>query len=338
MEKFTKFADKGTGINPFVPLITKRNIIFTILKLIYGPILVLLRLPVVLICFFLLYLYHTYFKNLIIVKELRRMINLFVNLVLYRIILGCFGFFTFRSNINFFTRINYSIPHMGSGFFVLSNHTSPADILYLSYIMCPTFAKIMYKKTLNKKEPYIAPLDFWESWKMMMNLRGTIPEIKSEEDFTKSKYKRLPLTRLGEIQHSEKEGPVLIFFEGAVTNGQGVLEVGEELGTELYQYKNKYSRDPVLVSIRYPGQPNTTTNSPWWTMILLMANIYNTMIITITTPTKGTVFSGQAYTKEINNSFISGHQLKTLQVTSDDYEKFLDYFGKTKKKDYIKSD
>lgn len=334
MEKYTKFADKATGINPFVPPKSTRSFLSKALKFIYGPILILIRLPCLLVIFFMLYLYHNYLKNLILVKELRRMINLFINLVLFRVVLFFLGYYTFKSQKH--TLSNYNIPNMGSGFIVLSNHSSPIDIIYLSYIMSPTFAKVIYRS--DKKEIYLSPLDFMQSLKLAFNLRGTAPITADEDSYTKIPYKKLNTTKLGELQYNEKEGPIVIFFEGVTTNGEGVLEINEDLAQEIYNYKSKYSREPVLVSFKYHDQPSTTVSNPFWTILSLMANLYNSVTISMTIPSKNNVVNGQSLAKEINLNYTTAHQMKSLHLTHSDYANFLDYWNNKSKKNASKND
>jgi len=218
---------------------------------------------------------------------------------------------------------------------VLSNHMSPVDIIYLSYIISPTFVKIVYKqKPANKKEVYLAPLEFMDTWKMALNLKGTVPIETDDEGFTKLALKKLSLIRLGEINHSEKDGGIVIFFEGAITNGEGILEINEDIATEIQNYRLKYSREPILVSLKHHDHPNTTVNNPLWTLILLMANLYNTVSITMTIPLKSNIFSGSTLAKEINNNFTNSHQTKILHTDYKEYVNFLDYWNATKKKNY----
>ena len=75
-----------------------------------------------------------------------------------------------------------------------------------------------------------------------------------------------------------------LYFKGGITNGEGILEMNMNLANEIQAYRVKYSREPILVSLKYANQPHTTVNNSWWSLILIMTNLYNIVTITMTTP------------------------------------------------------
>eukprot|EP01016_Furgasonia_blochmanni_P035526 TRINITY_DN3944_c0_g1_i5.p1 TRINITY_DN3944_c0_g1~~TRINITY_DN3944_c0_g1_i5.p1 ORF type:complete len:228 (-),score=44.01 TRINITY_DN3944_c0_g1_i5:79-762(-) len=221
MEKYRKFADPGTGINPFIKATKKESFkLSRALRWIYGPPLLTVRLLIIFVMFMLLLLYHMAFRRIIFIKEIRRMTTLLVNMVCYRVILFCFGFYTIESNFQMFTKkITNSLQKMGSGQIVLCNHTSPIDIFYLSCLMSPSFTRIFFKRTPNSQQSEVlyAPLDFLETWKFALSLTYQIPP-NADSDLSKIRQKKLKLKTLCSTSFDEKQGPYLIFFEGAVTN------------------------------------------------------------------------------------------------------------------------
>ena len=60
--------------------------------------------------------------------------------------------------------------------------------------------------------------------------------------------------------------------------------MNEDLANEIQSYRIKYSREPILVSLKYPNQHPTSINNPWWSLILTMTNLYNTIGVTMTIP------------------------------------------------------
>ena len=60
--------------------------------------------------------------------------------------------------------------------------------------------------------------------------------------------------------------------------------MNEDLANEIQTYRIKYSREPILVSLKYPDQPHSSTNNPWWSLILIMTNLYNKITFTMTIP------------------------------------------------------
>ena len=60
--------------------------------------------------------------------------------------------------------------------------------------------------------------------------------------------------------------------------------MNEDLANEIQTYRIKYSREPILVSLKYPDQPHNSTNNPWWSLILIMTNLYNKITFTMTIP------------------------------------------------------
>ncbi len=74
-------------------------------------------------------------------------------------------------------------------------------------------------------------------------------------------------------------GALLIFFEGAITNGQGILMPQQAMLGDIIQINKKFERMPVFFNISYPDKshysPINTTRNPIWSTILMMTNFNN---------------------------------------------------------------
>jgi len=315
-------SSEPAKINPFEPLPPRDSKKF--LKYTLGFILLLIRLPLVTMVLIELYLYHHLFKNLIIFKEMKRLITLFVQLILYRVILMICGFTSIKTSHKFFSR-DANLPKMASGFVVLCNHTHPFDFLYFSYILSPTFVKMFTKVKANgEKEFLLAPLDFGYTLKYFMSNRFAIPEVSDEVELSrKTPYKKLNPIKLAEHNFFEKEGPIVIFFEGALTNGKGVLDIDPILVDDLYDYQKKYYRNTIVASISYDDNANATSSSPLVSCLSLLMNPINHMTVKFATipkiPTEKSEMS-----KCIYDIYETNHELPRVNKNWKDYQEFLD--------------
>ena len=86
MEKYNDFADKTTGINPFIPTtnISSRSFIEWIFYCLYAPILILIRLPLILTLFTILSIYNLIIKRVILIYQ--KPITNFINSIVYNLI------------------------------------------------------------------------------------------------------------------------------------------------------------------------------------------------------------------------------------------------------------
>jgi len=317
-------------VNPFKPIEfqgTRR-----ILKYTLGFILLLIRLPLVTILLAELYLYHHLFKNLIIFKEMKRLITLFVQLILYRFILFFCGFVNIKTSHKFFSR-DANLPKMASGFVVLCNHTHPFDFLYFSYILSPTFVKMFMKiKNSGEKEFLLAPLDFGYTLKYFLSNKFALPEVSDEVELSrKTPYKKLNPIKLAEHNFFEKEGPIVIFFEGALSNGSGILDIDPLLVDDLYDYQKKYYRNTILASILYNDTANATISNPILSCLSLLMNPVNTMTVSFATipkiPNEKTEM-----TKTIYDIYENTHMLTRFKMDWKDYKSFLETSNNNKEK------
>jgi len=331
MEKYRKFADPATGINPWLPPKSKTSGLVLVLKFIYGPILVLLRLPFVLLLTSLLFLYHGLLRNLIVIKGLKRGIDLMVNFVLFRTILLISGFYRFNCNLNFFAKDTSKIPRMHSGEIILCNQTSPIDVLYFSYLTSPVFVKLIYQPKPLGTQALFAPLSFKQSLKYAFSSYFRMP-VRGDEAKAEG-LSGLDLKSLGELCTNEKRGPIVIFFEGAMTNGAGILELNEFVGEELRQYGISSKKNQMLFSLKYGDGQTSTIRSQVWQYILNLANVYNSVDVTLVTAKTG--LTTQTFIKQIHEMYAEIHKLKKIGLSYEDYKKFMDYWRSTSQKDYV---
>ena len=75
------------------------------------------------------------------------------------------------------------------------------------------------------------------------------------------------------------KGPLLLFFEGALTNGQGYLEIDSILLNDILEVNRSFLREIVLFALEYKRKdefsPINTTNNQFFQLIKMLFNFKN---------------------------------------------------------------
>ncbi|EAR98330.1 acyltransferase (macronuclear) [Tetrahymena thermophila SB210] len=349
MEKYRRFADQFTGINPFLPVFLnkKKKASEIILKLLLGPILVLIRLPLILIFALLLVLYHSIFIHLLVVNSFKRVVTLFNHLVCLRVILFLMGFYKFKTSFKILSKEGSNKsppPKMNSGFIVLANHTSPVDYIYMTYLMSPIFSKqYISTKDSSQTKVLLSPLSFFQTIKAAFSLDYSIPVQGDDTELAKHHDQKLKVISLIQSSFDEHKGPLCVFFEGAKTNGYGFLQAEESLIQDIAEVQEKYRREVVVFNLKYTDKshfsPINTTRNPFLHFILLLTNFSNELKVSAKgIPFQDTTQTGPLDIKQYKESIYSFYEssgIKKMQVTWREYQKFLDYWQNSQSKQYI---
>lgn len=203
MEKFGTWADKASGIRPFIPLNTKIPLWKKILIFIFGPI----KLFLIILNFITIYV-NTLFISLIPIPIVSRFLNVINSYINVRVSLSLFGSFLTKIDckplINkVFAPESWETPDNGD--IIFSPLTSYLDILWLQVKVSPIFA-IPVDSTHVVTYKYYSLI--YSILKHQDLRSGNCEEIQSVIEKAKKSH----------------QGPVVVFAESAPSNGQGILK------------------------------------------------------------------------------------------------------------------
>ncbi|CAE8644143.1 unnamed protein product [Polarella glacialis] len=217
MEKFRQFGDGGTGVNPFTPLWCHHKASSLPMRLLKAVVLVplgLLKFCVFATAIIWLILTELLCKLLSPIPLLRRPIHWFLNYAGCSMALLGLGFwFTAGSNeVADHRRLKILPPKAGRqyaldakrGTIVLANLQGLTDVLYLGMKLCPTFV-------FPAADGSPVAFSILGALRRAGARRATLPPGKPQT--------------LAEIAETARSGwcPVVVFAEGARTNGSCVL-------------------------------------------------------------------------------------------------------------------
>eukprot|EP01017_Pseudomicrothorax_dubius_P045519 TRINITY_DN787_c0_g1_i4.p1 TRINITY_DN787_c0_g1~~TRINITY_DN787_c0_g1_i4.p1 ORF type:complete len:350 (+),score=94.12 TRINITY_DN787_c0_g1_i4:162-1211(+) len=331
MEKYRRFADAGTGINPFVPVsgeVVKPSLVYKVLVYALGPFLALIRAFFIVPLLVFLIAFEKLIKPLLFVNVIARGVTLYVNILVFRLILLFLGFIRFSTNLQVLSRPNNpQMPRMNSGYVVFSNHVSPIDVLYLQYLLSPRFVRIVYK-TEEASEPLLSPLSLWEAIRFAFDLRWKLPIAGTEKELAQVPLPKVRVQTLLDQQHEEQRGPVVIFFEGGITNGKAVLNLEDALIDKVQTYCRSKSRNPTFFCFKYDGNrysPINTTRNPLLHLVRMMMEPVNHVQVyadsTLDANQRLRSFAEELYTRKLN--------LPILKTRWTEYKGFLEYWDQT---------
>ncbi|CAO3665039.1 unnamed protein product [Umbelopsis ramanniana] len=222
MEKYSRWRDAGTGIQPFLPPVPPRseNTIVSVgtnvIRLLVGPVLAVVRIAVV---FVLLALYVLFISGiggiLSIAPPLQRTWNAIWMKILARIALFVIGFYLIRSeNVSVRRGRGHSAGKqkqdsvsVGSGDVIIVNSSSYIDILYLAFRFSPLFTQI--DATTNQVRFITAQEAIAQC--------GKYPELAVDA-------KTYSLKEASQLAKKQGLGPIVVFPEGTTSNGRALLK------------------------------------------------------------------------------------------------------------------
>ncbi|KAF9933214.1 hypothetical protein FBU30_006155 [Linnemannia zychae] len=224
MEKFSRWRDQGTGIQPFLPPVPANadhspiQKVFTAVLMIVKPVtgvVKLLLVGILSLVYMLLEAIGLIFKP---VAPLYRLYHRLISAIFLRVILVLLGFFWIKTETVTLKRGRSgagSKAHVPSrraapaGELIVSNWSSYIDILYLAFRYDPVFTQ-MYSTTLTVRE-----ISLWEA----LHQAGSYPELTPPEG-----VETYPLLDFVKSVHKRGSGPVVIFPEGTTTNNRAILK------------------------------------------------------------------------------------------------------------------
>ncbi|KAG0244422.1 hypothetical protein BGW41_007714 [Actinomortierella wolfii] len=228
MEKFSRWRDAGTGIQPFLPPVPARQStsalesVISALAMVIKPVLGLAKLLVVGVVSLVMFLLVDGIGTLLTpLPPLRRAYRRLFLTIFGRLLLVLFGFFwiktetvTLRRGRSAGATASANKKAAGKkvtpwGQVIVSNWTSYIDVLYLAFRYDPVFTQI-YPDTLTVRE-----VSMWKA----IELSGSYPELAPPEG-----VKTYPLAEFFKDNHQKTKRPVVIFAEGTTSNNRALLK------------------------------------------------------------------------------------------------------------------
>ncbi|CAO3564775.1 unnamed protein product [Mortierella alpina] len=224
MEKFSRWRDQGTGIQPFLPPVPANadhspiQKIFTAILLIVKPLTGAIKLVLVGIVALALAILQTLGMILSPLAPIHRVYHRLISAVFLRIILTLLGFFWIKREVVTLRRGRSAGASKtqasnkkaaASGELIVCNWSSYIDVLYLAFRYDPVFTQI-YHETLTVRQ-----VSLWEA----LLLSGSYPQLSPPEG-----VETLPIVEFVKSMHKKGAGPVVVFPEGTTTNNRAILK------------------------------------------------------------------------------------------------------------------
>jgi 1-acylglycerol-3-phosphate O-acyltransferase len=224
MEKFNRWSDPGTGINPFVPLSSKqgRSVCNKLYQYTVALLLSVTRIIILLIigC---VYLILQYAFNVIPIRFVQRPLVRSTDIFFARIILFIFGFWNISSSYADRNRLRLRSAKKNSprskavgstvkaGDIIICNSTSFIEVLFLTYSFSPVYANVV---TTNGNFDTAAVVE--------ESVFHTLKRLLRSDSLPVSK-KKTTLKQLSNKYKGSMGPPIVCFAEGIKTNGNGIL-------------------------------------------------------------------------------------------------------------------
>ncbi|RLN54764.1 hypothetical protein BBJ29_007778 [Phytophthora kernoviae] len=217
MEKYSRWSDLSTGINPFVP--QRRRFTsgwpVTCLQMVSGSLLAVVRIPLVLVATLVLALVNVIVSILAIIPFLGRLIKRLTDWLLCTLLLLLLGVFASEEAANsrrlglVTAKGGHSTgsSRVGPGDVVVCNYTSFVEILYLARCFSPVFVFATEGKTDNGGLVHVCGLP--EALYRSLSMPVSAERVK-------------PTRKIADVVR-RASGPIVILPEGARSNGKAVL-------------------------------------------------------------------------------------------------------------------
>ncbi|CAI5743741.1 unnamed protein product [Peronospora destructor] len=313
MEKYSRWADLSTGINPFVP--QRRHFTsrwtMTIFRVTSGSILALTRFPLVFVCTVLLGLLNLAVSILAVIPFLGRLLKRSTEWLLCSLLLFLFGVFALEETANtrrlglttFNAKSSKESSRVGRGDVVVCNHTSFLEILYLSKRFSPVFVIATEGKTNDESLVHVCGL-------MEALYRSLAMPVSAE--------RVKPTRKLADVVR-RASGPVVVLPEGARSNGKAVLKFVPVL--QNLPVKTRMH----LVAFRYEYRrfsPSLTVGGAWSHLFWTAFHLYHTMRVTVLNAkdlklddlTRGKLSSSKSSKKQEDSKTLSTDQVEKLRL------------------------
>ncbi|KAL4162888.1 hypothetical protein PRNP1_003420 [Phytophthora ramorum] len=312
MEKYSRWSDLTTGVNPFVP--QRRRFTsgwpVTCLQVVSGSLLALVRFPLALVCTVALVLVNVVVSILAVIPFFGRLLKRVTEWLLCSLVLLLFGAFASEEAANT-RRLGLATAkasrskgstRVGPGDVVVCNYTSFLEVLYLAKRFSPVFVFATEGKSDDGG---------------LVHVCGLLEALYRSLAMPVSAERVKPTRKITDVVR-RAAGPVVVLPEGARSNGKAVLRFIPVLqnlpvSTRLH-----------LVAFRYEFKrfsPSHTAGGAWSHLFWTAFHLYHTMRVTVLnakdlnlndlTPTK--LPSSKSSKKQEDSKTLSTAQVEKLR-------------------------
>ncbi|KAI9506301.1 Vacuolar protein sorting protein vps66 [Coemansia spiralis] len=283
MEKYSKWRDLGTGIQPFLQPVPARSeqqglrrVLNAAKSYIVGPIIATVRLAL-LGAIAVADAVSVAIGTLVAVPSIKRGWTRCTRGLLARLALSVIGFYLIdaktvslqkgRRSINGTASKKRKAPGatVQSGDIIIANHVSYVDILYLIAKYTPVFVE------MDNATTFARPITAWEALRAPARMPPALLQAKDAQT----------LKSITEEARLKKLGPVIVFPESATSNGRALLQllpVFEEFG-------NLDEKSTIhIMAFKYPFQsfsPAYSVGNQMGHLFELCCQVYNSISVRV---------------------------------------------------------
>ncbi|CEP16205.1 hypothetical protein [Parasitella parasitica] len=275
MEKYSRWRDPSTGIQPFLPPVPPRtdsSLLITlsnVIHIIVGPIQGIVKLALIgLVTLLYILSVHVVGALLTPIAPLKRVWSRLFSALCLRLVLFLSGFFHIKTETVSIRKSRGSkgaeSPNIQYGDVIVANWTSYIDIIYLASRFNPVFTQIF--TDTNK----VKIISLWEA----IRLAGKAPESKpSSQD---------SVFTVQELSRKAKKGnwgPLVVFAEGTTTNGRALLKFAPVF--DDYRRDQKDGNFQIMAfRYEYGNMPPTfTVGNQFFHFFKLCSQFHNTLLV-----------------------------------------------------------
>ncbi|KAI8642361.1 hypothetical protein BD408DRAFT_443562 [Parasitella parasitica] len=275
MEKYSRWRDAGTGIQPFLPPVPPRtdsSLLITlsnVIHIIVGPIQGIIKLVLIgLVTLLYILSVHVIGTLLTPAAPLKRIWSRLFSAICLRLVLFLSGFFHIKTETVSIRKSRGSkgveSPNIKHGDVIVANWTSYIDIIYLASRFNPVFTQVF----MDTKK--IKVVSLWEA----IRLAGKIPESKPLSQDS--------LFTVQELSLKAKKGnwgPIIVFAEGTTTNGRALLKFAPVF--EDYKLNQKDGNFQIMAfKYEYGNMPPTfTVGNQFFHFFKLCSQFHNILVV-----------------------------------------------------------
>ncbi|CAG8595434.1 5546_t:CDS:2 [Paraglomus brasilianum] len=279
MEKFSRWRDSSTGIQPFsTPLPSRRRTdsmehLLFLLGEVLKPLLGIVKSVLVLLALLLLFLIRDMIGVLLLpLGAVHRAFRSIFTALLTRLALLFMGFYWITvENVTLKRGRSHAKGHkknisnrIKSGDVIVSNWCSYIDVLYFAFKFNPVFTQL-YPATNT-----LRPISLWRA----IAIAGSYPEFKPPTNLETYKLKDLC-----QLAAKNRWGPIVIFPEATTSNGRALLKFCPIFHEMSLPVKNCVIH-VYAIKYDYEGfSPTYTVGSRFWHFMRLCGEFKNTLTV-----------------------------------------------------------
>ncbi|KAJ1667861.1 Vacuolar protein sorting protein vps66 [Coemansia sp. RSA 1813] len=341
MEKYSKWRDQGTGIQPFLQPVPARSekqglkvVLNAAKKYIVGPVVATMRLAL-LGALAVVDAATAAVGALVVVPSIKRMWTWCTRSVWARMALLVLGFYSVDTKTVSLqkgrrdARKNAASKKGGvrSGDIIVANHASYVDILYLVAKYAPVFVE------LDNATMCARPISMWTALRAPAQMTPALLQAKDAR----------PLKTITEEARAKRCGPVVVFPENATTNGRALLQLLPVFG----EYGNLDEKSNIhIVAFKYPFQsfsPAYSVGNQAAHLFGLCCQFYNSITVRVLDPNEAPrvadspMFCDSSEAEpvdideDVGEKLLQLSRLRMTKMTAMDKRDFLTFYHKRAK-------